>query len=137
LVGCPVSGATLAVDSRGMVRVLWYSAGKNGQTGLYWTESSDNGATFAPRRLAAPGTTSGTPVLLANHDQFTALWQEAQNGAPKVMLAHLASGYSVPSSQPVVSDGELPSGSASGATLSVAYIVKNEDRRSVWLVPAK
>jgi hypothetical protein len=136
LAGCPVSGATMAVDNRGMLRVLWYSAGKNGQTGLYWTESSDNGATFAPRRLAAPGTTSGTPVLLANDDQVTVLWQ-TQNGAPKVMLAHLASGNSVPPSQAVVGDGELPSGAASGVSLSVAYIVKNGDRRSVWLVPAK
>lgn len=41
LAGCPVSGATLFAGNDGSVRVLWYSEGKNGQTGLYSSISRD------------------------------------------------------------------------------------------------
>ncbi|MET0622468.1 MAG: sialidase family protein, partial [Pyrinomonadaceae bacterium] len=81
--GCPVSGPALAAGDGGGLRVLWFTAGEAGRPGLYSSESSDGGRTFAPRRLLKEGTLRGTPLLLADErGGLTALFEGAnESGA--------------------------------------------------------
>ena len=67
LAGCPVSGPSLSVDKNGVLSVLWYSAGTSGQTGLYWSQSNDHGATFEGRKLVSAGSTNGSPVVVTEN----------------------------------------------------------------------
>jgi hypothetical protein len=64
IAGCPVSGPGMLAGADGRLRVLWYSGGKNGESGLYASESTDAGKTFGPRLLVNKGQTRGTPVLV-------------------------------------------------------------------------
>ena len=60
LEGCPHSGPSLAIDSRGRVHLAWYT-GAEGRAGLYHAVSTDRGATFsgpAPIVTDLPGTTT-------------------------------------------------------------------------------
>jgi hypothetical protein len=130
LTGCPVSGATLSAGADGNPRVLWYSEGKNGQTGLYWSESRDNGATFGPRQLLAAGTVRGTPVLIGGGSWLSAVWQGTESNS--IMLAEITGVK--PSSYVVASKGELPAATANDQRAFVAYIGKAAAGQDVWLV---
>jgi hypothetical protein len=134
LTGCPVSGSALAIEKSGVLHVLWYSAGKNGQTGLYSSESNDKGATFATRRLVAAGLTRGTPVLLAREERLTALWQTSDNGRAQVVSASFVGGTVNPSSRLVANAGELPAAVSDRNKMYVAFVAGSDDHRSVWLV---
>lgn len=110
LSGCPVSGSTLSISNDGKLRVLWYSEGDNGRTGLYWSESRDNGATFGPRQLVAAGKARGTSVLVRDG----AVWQGVES-SPNIMIApRIAEGgeATMPGIFVVARDGELPAATA-------------------------
>jgi hypothetical protein len=133
IAGCPVSGPALAVGDDGALRVLWYSAGSAGETGLYWSESRDGGSTFAPRRLFSSGQASGTPVLLrGENNTLIAVWGKGVSGASHLMTATLDGDGHV-TEQTGAMSSELPSAAQSIGRLFVAYISKSGDRRSVWL----
>ena len=69
---CPVSGAAMSVDSAGVLKIAWYTAGDAGQPGLYSTSSSDTGNSFGQRLLVSNAASVGTPVLVAAAgDQYT------------------------------------------------------------------
>ena len=133
LAGCPVSGATLFAAEDGSVRVLWYSEGKNGQTGLYSSRTTDNGATFGPRQLIAAGGVRGTPVLIRGRDGLEAIWQGVENSARTVQIARIGDA-TTPRSFVVVTNAELPAATANGARLFVAYIAKGVAGQEVWVV---
>jgi len=132
LAGCPVSGATLSIAADGMVRVLWYSEGKNGQTGLYWAESRDQGATFGPRQILTAGTTRGTPVLIGDPNRLAAVWQDAQPA--RIMIAPRIAESTTPDSFVIAGKGELPAAAANNQRTFVAYIAKETTGQGVWLV---
>jgi hypothetical protein len=136
LAGCPVSGPSLSVDKNGVLRVLWYSAGKNGQTGLYWSQSNDHGATFTSRQLVATGQTKGSPVLLAENGIMTSVWEGNEDGASKVMMSILRNQATSPDISPVADHGELPAAVLTEGHLFVAYIGKSDGRQNIWLVYA-
>jgi hypothetical protein len=133
IAGCPVSGPSLAVGADGALRVLWYSEGRAGETGLYWSESSDGGRTFAPRRLFYGGQVSGTPVLLNDKDNnFTAVWGEGGSGPSHLVTARLdVEGHVIEDTG--ASNSELPTAAETGDQLYIAYISKSGDHRSIWL----
>jgi hypothetical protein len=134
LAGCPVSGAALSIAGDGFVRVLWYSEGKNGQTGLYWSGSHDQGATFGRRQLLAAGTMRGTPALIGDGNNFAAVWQDAGNKTASVMIAPRIADAAAPSSFIVTSNGELPAATANNDRMFVAYIAKGTTGQNIWLV---
>ncbi len=47
---CPIAGASLAIDDKGMITIVWFTEG-GGKPGLFYATSSDRGVTFTPRRL--------------------------------------------------------------------------------------
>jgi BNR repeat-like domain len=136
LAGCPVSGATLSIAGDGFVRVLWYSEGKNGQTGLYWSGSRDQGATFGPRQLLAAETVRGTPALIGDADNLAAVWQDTGNKTARVMIAPRIAEATQPNSFVVTSNGELPAATANNERLFVVYVAKGTTGQNVWLVSA-
>lgn len=134
LAGCPVSGATLFAADDGSVRVLWYSEGKNGQTGLYSSKTTDNGATFGPRQLIAAGVVRGTPVLIGGRVGLEAIWQGVEGTARTVLIAPGIGDATTPKNFVVVTNAELPAATANSNRLFVAYIAKGVARQEVWVV---
>jgi hypothetical protein len=128
LQGCPVSGPSLSVDPNGSLKVLWYAAGESNATGLYISESTDKGRTFAPRQLLAQETVKGTPALTSGENRLIALWQAVEVGETKASeLGKAGAALSV------AANAELPAGVVSNGKLFVAYIAKEKEKRSIWL----
>src|SRR5688572_1393874 len=131
LQGCPVSGPSLSTDAAGSLKVVWYAAGEGNAPGVYFTESRDKGRSFAPRQLLAQEGVRGTPVLAAGKDNEIAIWQTSS--AMETKMRELGNAGSTLS---VAANAELPSGVFAGGKLFVAYIAKEKERRSIWLVRA-
>ncbi|HKS27995.1 MAG TPA: sialidase family protein [Pyrinomonadaceae bacterium] len=139
IAGCPVSGPALSLASDGALRVLWYSEGEAGKPGLYWSESRDGGKSFTSRKPLAEGTAFGNPQLLAGAgpgNSLTAIWESNQAGASKIIVARLDN-TGVPKVSEIPSQGQLPSAVAIREQLYIAYITKENEQRSIWLVRAK
>jgi Cu/Ag efflux protein CusF len=132
LQGCPVSGPSLSVDpSSGNLKVLWYAAGEAHAPGLYLSESRDNARTFSPRQLISEQTVQGTPALAAGAKNAIALWQST--GTAETKMRELGNAGSAIS---VATNAELPAGVIANDRLFVAYIAKEKEQRSIWLVRA-
>jgi hypothetical protein len=136
LSGCPVSGAALFAGNDGSVQVLWYSEGKNGETGLYSAITRDQGRTFGPRQLVATGVVRGTPVLFDRRGGPAAIWQAVQGNIGAVQIVPRVGNATTSDSFIVVTNAELPAATANSAGIFVAYIAKAEKYQNVWLVSA-
>jgi hypothetical protein len=127
LQGCPVSGPSLSVDATGNLKVVWYAAGEGTAPGVYFAESNDKGRSFTPRQLLAQETVRGTPALAGP----IALWQTSETGETKMRsLGNAGSALSV------ATNAELPAGTYVNDKLFVAYIGKEKEKRSIWLIRA-
>jgi hypothetical protein len=138
--GCPVSGAALQAGAGGTLRVLWYTAGEAGRAGLYWSESRDGGQTFAPRRAFEESGGHGTPVLLGGSEgDLIAVWEGRGDGIKGQPLAASLSGEGGEGggSLAVAETGELPVAARTAAQVFVAYVLKKDDGRGVWLARLK
>ena len=132
LQGCPVSGPSLSVDAAsGNLRVVWYAAGESGAPGVYFTESKDKGHSFSPREMLSQENVRGTPALAVGGNNVIALWQSAD--VPNTKMRELGTTGSVLS---VAANAELPAGAFSNGKLFVAYIAKDKEKRSIWLLRA-
>jgi len=128
LQGCPVSGPSLSVDrASGNLKVVWYAAGEGTAAGVYFAESKDKGHSFSPRQLLSQETVRGTPVLTG----AVALWQTSETGETKMRsLGNAGSALSV------AANAEFPAGTYVNDKLFVAYIGKEKEKRSIWLIRA-
>ena len=132
LQGCPVSGPSLSVDAGGSLKVVWYAAGEANEPGLYFAESKDRAESFSTRQLVSQEGVRGTPALASGNNSATiALWQTANTAETKMVeLGKAGAALSV------AANAELPAGTVSNGKLFVAYIAKEKENRSVWLVRA-
>jgi len=129
LAGCPVSGPAISANSDGSIRLIWYSEGSAGASGLYWSESRDGGKTFSPRNTFAQGQMMGSPVLVSNR----VVWATNKSGVTQVATATLdREGKVTPDSGEA--SGELPAAAATQNNLFVAFVSKIQDQRSIWLI---
>jgi len=131
LKGCPVSGPSMTVTGDGVLHVLWYSSGKNGETGVYTSESTDSGNSFERRTLVAKGETRGTPVLMNDGRILTAVWESASG---KIMTAPLGSHAQGQPDMIMIAEGELPAAVETPKSCITAYIAKDQQRQAVWIV---
>jgi len=133
LQGCPVSGPSLSVDAAsGSLKVIWYAAGEGSAPGVYVAESKDKGHSFSPRQLLSQENVRGTPALAVGNNNVIALWQSADVANTK--MRELGTTGSVLS---VAANAELPAGAFSNDRLFVAYIAKEKEKRSIWLLRAE
>ena len=116
---CPVSGAALAFGANNELKVAWFSAGAIGAPGLYSSQSADGGKTFAPRELISENAASGTPVLTGG----ATVWGANGKIMAKKQTAEIQT----------VGDGELSAAAASNGIFFAAFVVKDKDRRGIWL----
>jgi hypothetical protein len=133
LQGCPVSGPSLSVDrASGSLKVVWYAAGEGDAPGVYFAESKDKAHTFSPRQLLSQETVRGTPSLTAGDANAIALWQTADAVATKMReLGNAGAALSV------AANAELPAGALVNDKLFVAYIGREKEKRSIWLIRAE
>ena len=132
LQGCPVSGPSLSVDRAGSLKVAWYAAGEGNEPGIYFAESKDKGRTFTPRQLLSQESVRGTPALTASQNNSIALWQTSDTAETKMReLGNTGATLSV------AAGAELPTGVFSNDKLFVAYIGKEKEKRSIWLIRAE
>jgi hypothetical protein len=126
LQGCPVSGPSLSIDrASGNLKVVWYAAGEGSAPGVYFAVSNDKGDSFSTRQLLSQETVRGTPVLAAN----LAVWQGADGIEVKAReLGGTGSALSV------ASNAELPAATYADDKLFVAYIMTQQQKRSIWVV---
>ncbi|HEV2802504.1 MAG TPA: sialidase family protein [Pyrinomonadaceae bacterium] len=139
--GCPVSGASLALKSDGVLGIAWYTAGEAGAAGIYRSESRDGGQTFAPRSSVATGKAQGTPTLLtaAGHDAALVVWESREKGTAHPASARIegGDGGGASNAHALAPRGELPSATLAGdGRLFVAYVSKQGTRRTVQLLRA-
>lgn len=131
LQGCPVSGPSLSVDEGGKLKVLWYAAGEANAPGLYFAESNDKAHSFSPRQLLSQEAVRGTPALASGKNGMVAIWQASEAVESKIRELGKAG-----STLSVALNAELPAGASSNGNLFVAYIAKEKEKRSIWLVKA-
>jgi len=129
LAGCPVSGPSMSVLGDGSLHVLWYSAGKNGETGLYSSHSQDGGNSFGPRMLVAKGEIRGTPVLANDGKHLAAVWESS---AGKISMAPLESSAARSPAFTIVAGG-LPAAVETPTSLFAAYIAKVGSTQAIWI----
>ena len=132
--GCPVSGPALSLLPDGEVQVLWYSAGQNGETGLYSATSKDHGAAFGPRLLVAGGATQGSPVLISGGNGFAAVWEGKVNNKAQVMSAALKENTR---NDFAVVEGESPAAVNSGERSIIAYVSRDTPSGTIRVVSVR
>ena len=135
IAGCPVSGASISVTQDGNLRVLWFSGGKNGQTGLYSSISTDHGASFLQRQLVAAGPIQGTPVLSNDAKSIRAIWASNEANAQKIFIAELSS-KEKPDESFRIAEGMVPAATLTATSLLVAYVTKGDQHQEIRVVSA-
>jgi hypothetical protein len=133
--GCPVSGPALAAGDGERLTVLWFTAGDAGTAGLYSSESSDGGRTFAPRRVVTESGMRGTPQLLSDaQGSAVAVFEgDGENNSPGLLKARFDNTRGVTSNNRTqFGAGELPASAILDGRIYTAYISNG----GVWLVSA-
>lgn len=133
--GCPVSGPALAAGDGEHLTVVWFTAGDAGTPGIYSSESSDGGRTFAPRRVVSEVGARGTPQLLTDARGGVAVFEgEGADGSAALLEARLGAADGVASNtRTQLAAGELPAAAVLDGRIYAAYISKG----GVWLTSAK
>lgn len=121
---CPVSGASLAAIDGKKLEIAWFTAGKAGQPGLYRSESSDGGATFAPRQAIYENDSASAPNLVFDERRNLRIVFEAGGK----LFSRKIGGETKE-----IGAGELPVAVPNGGKTFVAFVKKENGRRGVWL----
>lgn len=121
---CPVSGAPLKIDEENNLKIVWFTSGKAGNPGLYFSESNDGGKTFAARKAVFENLISGTANLLADGGgKLRAIFES--DG--KIYFSDLQTRAKK------VADGTYPSAVFADGKTYAAFIKKENGKRGVWL----
>lgn len=121
---CPVSGAPMRIDDENNLKIVWFTNGKAGTPGLYFSESKDGGKTFAARKAVFENLVSGTANLFADdsgklHTVFESdgksYFSDLQNNAKEI------------------GEGANPSAIFANGKIYAAFVKKEDGKRSVWL----
>jgi len=74
---CPEDGPALAVDARGIVHIAWPTMTASGTKGIFYSDSADGGATFAPRLRVDDGSgTAAHPQIAAGGVGVAVAWDQ-------------------------------------------------------------
>lgn len=121
---CPVSGAPLTADRENNLKTVWFTSGKAGPPGLYFSESNDGGKTFAPRKAVFENLISGTPNFIAGENgKFFVVWETDE----KIYFSDLEN------REREIADGTNPASVFANGKIYTAFVKKEGENRSVWL----
>jgi hypothetical protein len=129
---CPVSGAALAADKNNVLLVAWYTAGKAGQPGLYFSRSRDGGKSFPNRQLISLEMIGGTPVFPSGGGEPLSVVFAGVNNA--VLSAVLPGNRDADLSTNKIADASLPASVMSNGQTHIAFVRNVGETSSVWLV---
>lgn len=121
---CPVSGAPMNFDKANNLKIVWFTNGKAGTPGLYFSESKDGGKTFAARKSVFENIVSGTPNLIADNDEHLRAIFESDE---KVYFSDIQNGVKE------IGDGTNPSAVFANGKIYAAFIKKENEKRGIWL----
>jgi len=86
---CPHSGPSIGRDSRGRLHVSWFTLGRTeSEAGIYYSVSTDDGKSFAPRRLVQANTAPETlyaTLAVGTDDTIYLAWSNL-DGAGKAQI---------------------------------------------------
>lgn len=132
---CPISGASMAVNTQGALKIIWYTAGRAGNPGLYCAESKDGGKTFGERALVSPETVTGTSTILGETvENQRVVFSSANNQIVISAADNPANNFSV---RQTIDAAQLPAATFSGDKLFVAFVRGDEKKQGVWLYAEK
>ena len=86
--GCPHAGPSLAVDSRRVVHIAWWT-GKDSAAGVWYARSEDGARTFGdaiPLGVAAFSRPAHVQLALDGDSSVVAAWDDAREALPAVTL---------------------------------------------------
>jgi hypothetical protein len=126
--GCPISGASMAIDKENSLKIVWYTAGEAGKPGLYYAESKDGGKTFSPRALIAAETVAGTSTVLSEAGEKSRIIFAAGN---QIKIGENAANNFVV--QKTIDNAQLPSAAFAREKLFVAFVREEQGKMGVWL----
>ena len=112
--GCPENGPAVALDTAGVVHVVWPTLipaarpGGEGTPALFYATSRDGRAFTPRRRVPTEGTPRHPQIAVGPDGGLVATWDEGDAGRRRVVLARATTDGGVPSlSRQVVSGAEL------------------------------
>lgn len=87
---CPHRPASIGVDARGRLYVVWYTEGADETPAVYFTTSDDRGRTFAPKRMMnlSKGTFPDHPQMAVDSDgRVVLLWEELSPVRQEIVMS--------------------------------------------------
>jgi hypothetical protein len=87
---CPHRPASIGVDGRGRLYIVWYTEGPDDTPAVYFTYSDDRGRTFAPKRMMnrSKGTFPDHPQLAVDPDgRVVLLWEELSPVRQEIVMS--------------------------------------------------
>ena len=89
LTGCPEDGPSIAVDAAGVVHLAWPTLvdAKTDRKAIFYTYSTDQGRTFAPRMRVDQGDDvrhAQHPRLAAANGRVVVVWDESLASGPRI-----------------------------------------------------
>jgi hypothetical protein len=131
IAGCPVSGASLAVDSKNALKVIWFTGGAAGTPGLYQAESTDGGKSFGRRILISDRNASGTPAITSDAGgNFKVVFSVTDQNTYVLAEPNDSENFA---EQFQIEDADLPGATVLNDKLIVAFVRKVGEKRSVFL----
>jgi hypothetical protein len=133
---CPHAGPSIAVDTKGTLHVAWWT-GKEGAAGVFYTQSSDGGKTFAaPTTLGAAqfSRPSHVQLALASKNRVIVTWDDGTKQIPQVIARVSADGGAhFGDAMPISSAGRaasFPVLGVMGDSLAVAWSEQSAPNRT-------
>jgi hypothetical protein len=91
--GCPDDGPSIAVDGGGVLHVAWPTRVSEQGKGIFYSRSTDDGRTFAPRaRVDETSGGAGHPQLALAGDRVVVVWDEKGESGRRAQLREIAAG---------------------------------------------
>jgi hypothetical protein len=92
---CPHSGPSIGRDTRGQLHVSWFTLGRSeGEAGIYYSVSKDDGRSFAPRQLVQANTAPETlyaTLAVGDDDRVYLAWSNLDgDGKAQIFMRTLA-----------------------------------------------
>lgn len=132
--GCPHAGPSIAVDSAGVLHVVWYT-GATGRAGLYLASSHDGGATFGAPQPLHRGSASVSHARLASSGSGVWIaWEDRNQPGGRVALSRCGPDGVLRFAGELEGEGRAPAIAAGGAP-AVAWLAGDTVRVALGLEP--